>query len=128
MTLPYGVSPTSWDVSTCQSRRSLIFVLIIFNQLLRIPVLFSVIIMDSAELEFWISCIKLPNFFTCMPWHFPCTYWFDRHRHQGPVIAVIECPNIQLLKSGIRALEDFPCVAISSNVRDSQYQVIKYSD
>ncbi|KAL2240087.1 UNVERIFIED_CONTAM: DNA polymerase epsilon catalytic subunit A, partial [Sesamum indicum] len=47
-----------------------------------------------------------------------------RHRHHGPVIAVIECPNIQLLKSGIRALEDFPCVSIPSNVRDSQYQAI----
>ncbi|KAI3461306.1 hypothetical protein Pfo_017969 [Paulownia fortunei] len=47
-----------------------------------------------------------------------------RHRHHGPVIAVIECPNIQLLKSGIRALEDFPCVTIPSNVRDSQYQAI----
>ncbi|KAL0390635.1 UNVERIFIED_CONTAM: DNA polymerase epsilon catalytic subunit A [Sesamum calycinum] len=47
-----------------------------------------------------------------------------RHRHHGPVIAVIECPNIQLLKSGIRPLEDFPCVSIPSNVRDSQYQAI----
>lgn len=47
-----------------------------------------------------------------------------RHRHHGPVIAVIECPNIQLLKSGIRSLEDFPCVTIPSNARDSQYQAI----
>ncbi|KAL8475241.1 hypothetical protein ACS0TY_031590 [Phlomoides rotata] len=47
-----------------------------------------------------------------------------RQWHQGPVIAVIECPNIQLLKSGIRALEGFPCVAIPSNARDSQYQAI----
>ncbi|GER46210.1 DNA polymerase [Striga asiatica] len=48
----------------------------------------------------------------------------DRHRYHGPVIAIIECPKIQLLKSGIRALEEFPCVAIPSNVRDSQYQAI----
>lgn len=48
---------------------------------------------------------------------------FGRHRHHGPVIAVIECPNIQLLKSGIRSLEEFPCVTIPSNARDSQYQV-----
>ncbi|GER25550.1 DNA polymerase [Striga asiatica] len=47
-----------------------------------------------------------------------------RHRYHGPVIAIIECPKIQLLKSGIRALEEFPCVAIPSNVRDSQYQAI----
>lgn len=49
--------------------------------------------------------------------------FFGRHRHHGPVIAVMECPNIQLLKSGIRSLEDFPCVTIPSNARDSQYQV-----
>ncbi|KAL3628020.1 DNA polymerase epsilon catalytic subunit A [Castilleja foliolosa] len=47
-----------------------------------------------------------------------------RYRHHGPVVAVIECPNIQLLKSDIRALEEFPCVSIPSNVRDSQYQAI----
>ncbi|KAK6144223.1 hypothetical protein DH2020_021043 [Rehmannia glutinosa] len=44
--------------------------------------------------------------------------------HHGPVIAVIECPNIQLLKSGIRALEEFPCVTIPCNARDSQYQAL----
>ncbi|KAG8371187.1 hypothetical protein BUALT_Bualt13G0060900 [Buddleja alternifolia] len=47
-----------------------------------------------------------------------------RNRHHGPLIAVIECPNIQLLKSGMRVLEDFPCVTIPSNARDSQYQAI----
>ncbi|XP_073270441.1 DNA polymerase epsilon catalytic subunit A-like [Primulina huaijiensis] len=47
-----------------------------------------------------------------------------RQRHHGPVIAVVECPNIQLLKSGLRALEDFPCVTIPANLRDSQYQAI----
>ena len=46
-----------------------------------------------------------------------------RDRHHGPVIAVIECPNSDLLKSNIQALDDFPCVNIPSNARDSQYQV-----
>ncbi|PIN09217.1 DNA-directed DNA polymerase [Handroanthus impetiginosus] len=47
-----------------------------------------------------------------------------RHRHHGPIIGVVECPNVQLLKSGIRALEDFPCVRMPSNVHHSQYQAI----
>ncbi|KAL6508685.1 hypothetical protein OROGR_023396 [Orobanche gracilis] len=46
------------------------------------------------------------------------------HQHHGAVIAIIECHNIQLMKSGIRALEDFPCVTIPSNVCDNQYQAI----
>ncbi|XP_071932173.1 DNA polymerase epsilon catalytic subunit A-like [Coffea arabica] len=47
-----------------------------------------------------------------------------RDRHHGPVIAVIECPNSDLLKSNIQALDDFPCVNIPSNARDSQYQAL----
>ncbi|KAK7845202.1 dna polymerase epsilon catalytic subunit a [Quercus suber] len=47
-----------------------------------------------------------------------------RHEHHGPTIAVIECPNSQSMKSGIRALDDFPCVTIPSNARDSHYQVL----
>jgi len=39
------------------------------------------------------------------------------------MVAVIECPDVQLLKLGIRALDDFPCLSIPSNARDSQYQV-----
>lgn len=50
--------------------------------------------------------------------------FIDRHQHHGPEVAVIECPNVHLLKSGIRALDDFPCVDIPSNARDSQYQVV----
>ncbi|KAM3201238.1 DNA polymerase epsilon catalytic subunit A [Capsicum annuum] len=46
------------------------------------------------------------------------------HRHHGPAIAMIECPNTHLLKSGIRALEDFPCISIPCNARDSQYQAL----
>lgn len=51
-------------------------------------------------------------------------YCICRQWHHGPVIAVIECPNVLLMKSGIRVLEDFPCVTIPPNARDSQYQVI----
>ena len=40
-----------------------------------------------------------------------------------PVVAVIECPNVHLVKLGIRALDDFPCLSIPYNARDSQYQV-----
>ncbi|KAL3518505.1 hypothetical protein ACH5RR_021094 [Cinchona calisaya] len=47
-----------------------------------------------------------------------------RDRHHGPVIAVIECPNSNLLKSSIQTLDDFPCVNIPSNARDSQYQAL----
>lgn len=47
-----------------------------------------------------------------------------RHEYAGPTIAVIECPNFQMMKSGIGALDDFPCVSIPSNARDSLYQVI----
>ncbi|KAM1255671.1 hypothetical protein ACFX1Q_029918 [Malus domestica] len=47
-----------------------------------------------------------------------------RHEYPGPTIAVIECPNFQMMKSGIGALDDFPCVSIPSNARDSLYQVL----
>ncbi|XP_057988015.1 DNA polymerase epsilon catalytic subunit A isoform X2 [Hevea brasiliensis] len=47
-----------------------------------------------------------------------------REKNRGPTIAVIECPNSHLMKSGIPALDNFPCVSIPSNVRDSQYQVL----
>ncbi|KAK6247338.1 hypothetical protein QUC31_018903 [Theobroma cacao] len=48
----------------------------------------------------------------------------QRHEHQGPTVAVIECPKTQSMKSGIRALEDFPCVSIPSNARDNDYQLL----
>ncbi|GMH11122.1 hypothetical protein Nepgr_012963 [Nepenthes gracilis] len=47
-----------------------------------------------------------------------------RHQNLGPSIAVIECPNVQIMKSGISALEDFPCVSIPGNARDGQYQAL----
>lgn len=53
-------------------------------------------------------------------------YHGHRREHHGPMVAVIECPDVQLLKQGIRALDDFPCLSIPSNARDSQYQVNCY--
>ncbi|KAJ6368932.1 hypothetical protein OIU78_001326 [Salix suchowensis] len=47
-----------------------------------------------------------------------------RDKHHGPTLAVIECPNAHLMKSGVSVLDDFPCVSIPSNARDSQYQVL----
>ncbi|KAA8544223.1 hypothetical protein F0562_022235 [Nyssa sinensis] len=47
-----------------------------------------------------------------------------RNNHHGPAIAVIECPNVDLMKLGIRALDEFPCVNIPSNARDSHYQAL----
>ncbi|KAH7542023.1 hypothetical protein FEM48_Zijuj02G0029500 [Ziziphus jujuba var. spinosa] len=47
-----------------------------------------------------------------------------RHEHNGPTIAVIECPDIQVMKSGIKALHDFPCVSVPSNARDCHYQAL----
>lgn len=50
----------------------------------------------------------------------------DRNRHPGPGIAVIECPCVHSIKSGIRALNEFPCVSMPSNANDSQYQVVQF--
>ncbi|PON38200.1 DNA-directed DNA polymerase [Parasponia andersonii] len=47
-----------------------------------------------------------------------------RNEHRGPTIAVIECPSAQSMKSGIQALDEFPCVSIPSNARDCHYQVL----
>lgn len=49
----------------------------------------------------------------------------DRHQHHGPVIGVIECPNVQSMKSHLPILDEFPCVNIPSNARDSRYQVVQ---
>ncbi|GKA98205.1 DNA polymerase epsilon catalytic subunit, partial [Tanacetum coccineum] len=38
-------------------------------------------------------------------------------------IAIIECPDVDSVKSNIRALEDFPCVNIPSNACDSQFPI-----
>ncbi|KAE8646908.1 DNA polymerase epsilon catalytic subunit A isoform X1 [Cucumis sativus] len=47
-----------------------------------------------------------------------------RSLNHGPTLAVIQCPSVQRLKSGVRVLDDFPCVTIPSNARDNQYQVL----
>ncbi|PWA95928.1 DNA polymerase epsilon catalytic subunit [Artemisia annua] len=47
-----------------------------------------------------------------------------RNQLHGPVIAVVECPDVDLMRTGIRALDDFPCVSVPSNARDSQHQII----
>ncbi|GAV76364.1 LOW QUALITY PROTEIN: DNA_pol_B domain-containing protein/DNA_pol_B_exo1 domain-containing protein/DUF1744 domain-containing protein [Cephalotus follicularis] len=47
-----------------------------------------------------------------------------RDKHHGPMIAIIECPNAHLMKAGVQVLEDFPCVTIPSNARDSNYQAV----
>ncbi|KAF7823259.1 DNA polymerase epsilon catalytic subunit A-like [Senna tora] len=47
-----------------------------------------------------------------------------RNEHHGPMVAVIECPNPQLMKLAIRALDDFPCLNVPSNARDNQYQIL----
>ncbi|KAF9610718.1 hypothetical protein IFM89_024568 [Coptis chinensis] len=47
--------------------------------------------------------------------------------HHGPTIGVIECPKLNSLKSGIGVLNDFPCVSIPCNARDSHYQQIYFS-
>ncbi|KAF3780559.1 DNA polymerase epsilon catalytic subunit A [Nymphaea thermarum] len=47
-----------------------------------------------------------------------------RHQHHGPAISVIECPKVQDLKFLIPTLDDFPCVIIPCNARDSQYQAL----
>ncbi|KAK8468543.1 hypothetical protein PHAVU_006G055950 [Phaseolus vulgaris] len=49
---------------------------------------------------------------------------FVSRENHVPVVAVIECPNVQLVKLGIRALDDFPCLSIPYNARDSQYQIL----
>ncbi|KAL4591685.1 hypothetical protein LXL04_004655 [Taraxacum kok-saghyz] len=47
-----------------------------------------------------------------------------RDQHHGPAIGVTESPDVNLLKLGIRALDDFPCVTIPSNARDGQYPAL----
>ncbi|KAH7671411.1 DNA polymerase epsilon subunit 1 protein [Dioscorea alata] len=47
-----------------------------------------------------------------------------RHHHPGPAIGIVECPNIEAMKLGIRTLDDFPCIKISCNARDNNYQAL----
>lgn len=47
-----------------------------------------------------------------------------RQEHPGPVMGVIECPKLQVIKAAVRALDDFPCVTIPCNARDNNYQAL----
>nr|KAJ0201048.1 hypothetical protein LSAT_V11C600314360 [Lactuca sativa] len=49
-----------------------------------------------------------------------------RDEVHGPAIGVIECPDVKLMKLSIRALDDFPCVSIPSNARDSHYPTLAW--
>ncbi|KAG9455053.1 hypothetical protein H6P81_007957 [Aristolochia fimbriata] len=47
-----------------------------------------------------------------------------RNQHHGPTIGLIECPDVVGIKSGIHVLDEFPCVKIPCNARDSHYQAL----
>ncbi|KAI3503881.1 hypothetical protein L1887_32346 [Cichorium endivia] len=75
--------------------------------------------------------VKPPSFVTAStfaitaPLLLRCTIVNRDHLH-GPGIAVIECPDVNFRKLGIRALDDFPCVSIPSNACDSQYLAFRW--
>lgn len=46
-----------------------------------------------------------------------------RDQHRGPTLAVVECPNLDTTKNTISALSELPCIQVSCNARDSNYQV-----
>lgn len=48
----------------------------------------------------------------------------NEYRYHGPVIAVLESPNVQAMKAGVHILDEFPCVNIPCNARDSQFQAL----
>lgn len=43
---------------------------------------------------------------------------------RGPLVAIIESPNVQLLKSAVKVLDDFPCLNIPCDAHHNQYQVV----
>ncbi|BBN04847.1 DNA polymerase epsilon subunit 1 [Marchantia polymorpha subsp. ruderalis] len=47
-----------------------------------------------------------------------------RDQHPGPTVALTQCPNTEDLMAIIPLLNEFPCVQIPCNVRDSQYQAL----
>ncbi|CAL9234448.1 unnamed protein product [Arabidopsis halleri] len=52
-----------------------------------------------------------------------CEY---REENCGPTVAVIECPDFNTMKEGIKALDDFPCVRIPFNDDDNSYQPVSW--
>ncbi|KAG2305415.1 hypothetical protein Bca52824_034066 [Brassica carinata] len=49
-----------------------------------------------------------------------------REENSGPTVAVIECPDFNSIKEGIKALDDFPCVRIPFNGDDNSYQPVSW--
>lgn len=47
-----------------------------------------------------------------------------RDQHRGPTLAVVECPNLDTTKNTISALSELPCIQVSCNARDSNYQTL----
>ncbi|OAP09577.1 TIL2 [Arabidopsis thaliana] len=52
-----------------------------------------------------------------------CVY---REENCRPTVAVIECPDFNTMKEGVKALEDFPCVRIPFNDDDNCYQPVSW--
>ncbi|XP_019095087.1 PREDICTED: DNA polymerase epsilon catalytic subunit A-like [Camelina sativa] len=49
-----------------------------------------------------------------------------REENSGPTVAVIECPDFNSMKEGIKALDDFPCMRIPFNGDDNSYQPVSW--
>ncbi|CAA7036272.1 unnamed protein product [Microthlaspi erraticum] len=49
-----------------------------------------------------------------------------REENCGPTVAVIECPDFNSIKEGIKALDDFPCVRIPFNRDENSYQPVSW--
>ncbi|KAL0812788.1 hypothetical protein Bca101_069231 [Brassica carinata] len=49
-----------------------------------------------------------------------------REENSGPTVVVIECPDFNSIKDGIKALDDFPCVRIPFNGDDNSYQPVSW--
>ncbi|EOA39472.1 hypothetical protein CARUB_v10008067mg [Capsella rubella] len=49
-----------------------------------------------------------------------------REENCGPTVAVIECPDFNSMKEGLKALDDFPCVRIPFNGDDNSYQPVSW--
>ncbi|KAL1201896.1 DNA polymerase epsilon catalytic subunit A [Cardamine amara subsp. amara] len=49
-----------------------------------------------------------------------------REENCGPTVAVIECPDFNSMKEGIKALDDFPCVRIPFSSDDNTYQPVSW--
>lgn len=72
-------------------------------------------------------CIRLENFLLLHSTSFMLTHaiiLIYRSTNRGPTVAIIESPNVQLLKSVVKVLDDFPCLNILYDAHHSQYQVV----